>query len=288
MPKRGREESSDDEGGSGGSGSSSESDIEEDGPRDERMDGEVDCGAFSSETGALTRTVKSFKPKASQRGYGKHRVLDDHPFLRPQIMLVAGATGVGKTTVVLNILEEIMKHIHRKRLERVIYYTGSPNDPLLQTLDPDVVEIYGPEQSQALVEDLAALRYDRRRQAETSPLTVVVLDDVGNNRDLSPNNAKGTEIGDILVSHRHLHMLIIFVVQKVTLAPTFVRTNWMHLFFWPGRAEGENKLLLKEIPMPTEGMEKALRAAAGQSKVFLWVDLKNRVVKRNFDQVVLR
>lgn len=294
--KRKREEESE---------SDSDDDSDDDsGPRRKPPPGKKASMPFDPETGALTRTFKSFASKTVgvDDGYGKTKGLSKHPFLRPQIMLVVAPTGGGKTTLALNILEEVLDNINEKRLGKVMFYTGSPQDELLKVLDPDDVDVYGPENTASLLTDLRALQIEGMGIGGSAPaggggggsaqksrkqLHILILDDAGNNRDLTPNNAKGSDIGQILISHRHIPMMVIFLVQKYNLLPTFARSNASQLFLFPGKSQGEMKEIFNTLPMPRERLEETMRLIANEDHQFLWIDLINRTAKMGFDRTVL-
>lgn len=310
MPKRKRDEEDEEEekASESGSESGSESDGSEEGSEKSVAKKVVD-GVFEKEYGTLTREVKSFDgPKSIclDRGYGKTGKLHDHPFLCPQILIISGPTGSGKTTLLMNILEEIFDNIDEAKVGKVLFYTGSPRDQLLEQLDEDDVQLFGPEQTGAFVDELRELQSDtmgfgcasaaemQSKQVRSSgekgrkrKLNVVIMDDVANNRDLSPVNAKGTDVGHFLMSHRHIPSIVIMITQKFNMLPTFARANAQHIFLFPGHSEKENKALFATFPLPQEGLIKAMRMVALKHHNFLWIDLKRLVAKEGFSKVLL-
>lgn len=262
-------------------------------------------GVYDPETGALSRPFMSFREgEGKQRGYGKTAKLDEHPLLKPQISLVLGPTGSGKTTLVLNLLHEILEHANPSRLGEIMYYTGSPGDPLLRRLNPECVELYGPDKTETLMSDLQSLNQQEtepvcdeddagtRQEGKPiperkRPLHVLVLDDAGNNKDLSPNNAKGSEIGDILMSHRHRSLHVMMLAQKWNMLPTFARFNASHVFMFPG-VPAENKAIFGSMPIASERLETTVRDLSRDPHNFLWIDTKARTAKKGFSRVVLQ
>lgn len=257
-------------------------------------DSDTGGGHFDAETGALTREFKNYKRvgKAGvDRGYGKTATLSGHPFLRPQIMLIVAPTGAGKTTLALNIMEEILDNIDEHKLGKVMFYTGSPQDELLRVLNSEDVDIYGPEQTQALITDLRNLRLDTvlggTPESGRKKLNILVLDDAGNNKDLSPSNAKGSDIGDVLVSHRHIPLAVILLVQKFNLLPTFARANASQVFLFPGKSTKEMSEIFQTLPFPRDRLENVMKLIGSRKHEFLWIDLLNMTAKRGFNQVIL-
>lgn len=276
-----------------------EEEAEEENSEEDEQKPKKKSKIYDAETGALCRPYRTFTGKFSvDRGYGKSAELHDHPFMHPQIMLIVGPTGCGKTTLMLNLLEEILDNIDHKALGDVILYSGSPKDELLDMLDEDEVDMYGPEHTQTLLDKLEQMQLEgtetggmeddgHPKKRKKRKLHVAVFDDVGNNRDLCPNNAKGTTIGRTLQSHRHLPMLIIMMVQKWKMLPTFARSNVSQLFVFPGQSEVERKELVNQLPFPKEQIENIMRMTASKKHQFMWFDLVHKAVKMGFDRVLL-
>lgn len=246
--------------------------------------------AFDSETGAISRDFVNYNAELDKaRGYGRTVALDDHPLLNPQISIITGPTGSGKTMVALNLLDEIHKSINSKRLGRVMFYTGSITDPLIAKLDPKAVSIYGPEQTQSFLDELRALRLETRHIPETDlPLTVLILDDTGASKLLSPSQVKGSEIGEVLVSHRHLGIHVMLLAQRIKgmLSP-FVLANMSQLFLFPQKNKADEDELLRNIPIPREQIQKMLQAISTKEHSFLWINLKEKKAYQEFSDPIL-
>jgi hypothetical protein len=245
---------------------------------------------FDSETGALSREFVNFnKELDSSRKYGKTKELDDHPLLKPQISVISGPTGSGKTMVALNLLQEIHETVNPKRLGRIMFYTGSISDPLIQKLDPKAVSVYGPEQAQSFLDELRSIRLETRHVAEDQlPLNVLILDDTGASKLLSPSQVKGSEIGEILVSHRHIGIHVMLLAQRIKgmLSP-FVLANMSQLFMFPGKNKSDEDELLRNIPIPREQIQKMLQAIATEDHQFLWVNVAKKTAYRGFSDPIL-
>lgn len=246
--------------------------------------------SFDKETGALSRDCVNYNSELDKkRGYGKTAELDSHPLLKPQISIIAGNTGGGKSNLALNLLDEIHKTVNPKRLGRIMYYSGSPSDPLLQKLDPKAVTVYTNEQTQSLLDELRALKLQSRHIPEDDlPLTVLVLDDAGSNKDLMPSQVKGSEMGEILIGHRHVGLHVIMLVQRLKgFVSPFVLANFSQLFLFPMKNKDDQNELLRNVPFPQEQISKFLTAISTQPYEFLWLNMKAKSVQKGFSDTIL-
>lgn len=285
----------------GGSGPGGAMDMDASSDEEEELaESQMVAGVYDSETGALTRAFVPFRTPAelAARGYGRTRDLDAHPFLKPQVILTIGTTGSGKSTLNFNLLDEIVRNCAPHKLGQVIVYSGSPGDPLLAKVDRDMASVFGPDQSETLLTRMGELnRYDQNGQPvngmkgipeDERPLHVILLDDANNNPDLAPDRAKGTAMGQAIVSHRHNRTVIIFSSQKYNNIPTLARQVASHVFFFPGNPK-DMKEILANITVPPDQIKKAAEAIMrSKTRDFLWINNSNRSVMRGFTQVVVR
>lgn len=249
---------------------------------------------FDKDTGAIFREVNTFSngdaAKKSRRGYGKTPALDEHPLLKPQITMITGATGSGKTVLALNLLQEIVESIDHKKLGKIMFFTGSPSDPAIKSLNPDVVDVYSMEDEQKLIDDLNSLTQEMRQveKEEDRPFNVLILDDFGSSKTLSPANIKGTDIGNALVSHRHISLHIILLAQRVkTMISPFVLANMSKCFIFAGKSKHDIDELFKNIPLARTQLDKAMSIIAAKPHGFLYIDLVKRSAMIGFDDVIL-
>jgi len=245
---------------------------------------------FDKDTGTIDRECINFNAEGDKkRGYGKTKEFDDHPLLTPQLAVIVGTCGSGKTILALNVLDEIMNSVNPAKLGKVMVYSGSPQDSALKHIDRDSVDVYSPETAQSLLDDLRSLSLDMENfsdDATDKPFNVLLLDDAGNSKELSPTVAKGSEIGNVFVSHRHLNLFVIVLAQKFKMLNTFLRSNMSRCFIFPS-SKSEEDDVLKDLPLPKESLQKTLRAISSKPHQFLHVDVKRRTATRGFSELVL-
>lgn len=242
---------------------------------------------FDPHTQTFARDVVDYSVK--HRGYAQDVKDDDFPFLKPGLTVITGPTGKGKSNTVMNLLDETIARANPKRLGKVMYYTGSPQDPLLKMLDSDTVDIYTPERTQALIDRFRSLQRENRFVAEADKkLNLLVLDDAGANETLLPSNFKGSEVGDFYIGHRHNAMHIFLPVQRWKMAPPFFRDNIANLFLFNGHSDPEQNEIFRSFALPAPQLKNIMRTISGDPHKFMWINKHANVASVGFDEVMIR
>ena len=252
-------------------------------------------GSFDASTGAIGRETivygEDTSKSAKATGYGRTPQLHEHPFLKPQLTLISGPTGSGKTIAMLNMVDEIMQNVDSKRFGKVLLYSGSPGDKALRDVDTSSghVEIYGPEHQSSLLDNLRKMQLESRHVAdEERKLSVLVLDDAGSSKELAPTLVKGSEIGEILVSHRHLGLHVIIMCQRVKgMASPFLMANLSNIVVYPGHNKSDEQELLRNIPLSRAQLERTLNAIRSEKHQFLFVNIPRKSAMVGWGDCVL-
>lgn len=255
---------------------------------------------FDVETGALERDFKLFGP-TPKRGYGKTVALDDHPLLHPQITLLVGPTGSGKTQLALNLMDEILENVSEEKLGMVYVYSGSPSDPALKPLHDDQrVSMFGPDDQEKFKEAMKQHQREARdimKEAEENgqdvesdqclPLSILFLDDAGNSRELSPTQ-KGSDMGEIIIGHRHLGLHIIYAAQRYMLLGKDLRANASLMFVWPTRNTEEMKQIIANLDFDKKSLEKEFKLLPKDSHSFLYINRIKKAVMAGLSDPVIK
>ncbi len=251
-------------------------------------------GSYDPQTGALGCDVINFHGK-HPRGFGKTEEDDEHPFLAAKIIVIVAPTGGGKSNLLLNLLKIAMEHIDPKRLGRVIFFTGSPQDKLVQKLNPETVKIFSSQSLESFIAEILDLEKCAEIAAQVAcdddtkkPLNYILLDDIGNSRELAPERTKGSDIGRLYMRHRHLPACIMLTAQRWHMLPTFVRENARQVFLFPGASKRELDDIIRTTPFLPESVEQAYRLVRDHPHDFIWIDKENGTIKKNFSTVVCR
>ncbi len=242
---------------------------------------------FDPETGSFVREIQDYSQ--SKRGYGDCPKNDEFPFLNPGITMIVGPTGSGKTNVTRNLLDETYGRANPKRFNKIMYYTGSPQDELLRDLDPNIVDLYSPERTESLVEAIRGMkRTNQFLPEEQKKLTLMVLDDAGSNRTLLPEKLKGSEMGDFYVGHRHNKTHLFLPVQQWTMAPPFFRQNLSNLILFPGHSEVDMREIFRSFDLPPDQLVRQMQSIASDRHQFMYLNRYRRSAMLGFDHVVLQ
>lgn len=193
-----------------------------------------------------------------------------------------GGLGSGKSTCIFTIMEEFAAILKEKTLGRVIYYTGSAGDKVLDMYDEDEVELYDPKSKESF---LAALREICEESGEIphekKKMNIIVVEDALNDADILPFSIKSeTPLSKLMISCRHIPCAILISGQKYTALPTFARSNASHIFIFGSQSDSEIAAIAKDVSFTKDTFKKAMLTLT-KPKDSLWVQNKNRKIVSN-------
>ena len=244
---------------------------------------------YDRETGALTNEHPPPETSAADhRRFLRNPDEDaDHPlFGYPAcIHLLIGCLGSGKSSCIWGLLEEASAVLKPSALGRILYYSGSSGDRILDAYRDDAsrVEVFTTESKESFQETLRSLLADAAVIPHAQKKhNIIVVEDAANDPELLPANVKSeTPLGRIAMSLRHLPCTLIVSAQKLSAMPAFLRTNATHLFVFRTKSEAERKDVLKAASFSKKEFERALDTLteAGQ---FIWANNHKRTLVRGW------
>jgi hypothetical protein len=269
----------------------------------------------------ITRPITVFgdKGKGQRKAEGATPENID-PIGKPQVHLISGATGSGKSVVARNMLESY-DEAHKKARSKVppayLIYTGAGGDPVWDG-SGDRVKIYSPKEEQEFI-DAVNLHYDRamRQKSSTAPppstgATATGGEDVmktlaaasaisGGNKDddkhrpamviiddaaasgLIPAQMGRSPIAQALQSHRHADMSFVVSSQRYHNHNPWLRANAASVNIFPPKGAEELNFLKRDLPIPHPSMIRGFQVAAAKgTHSFIHVDMKNRQATHDF------
>jgi hypothetical protein len=240
-------------------------------------------GGHDPETGALHREMAEIPNSASNwKSYLKSKEHHTHPYRYPAgITNIVGSLGAGKSTLVYNLLQELSEIIKPEKLGRVIYYSGSGSDKLLEAYDKDRVELFDKRSKESFLTALKELQNDAMTTpSEKKKMNILVVDDGIVDPDIMPTNIKSkTELSNLMMSARHVPVSIFLTSQKYSAIPPFARLNSSNLFAFRTKSPGETKAILNEANFVKKEVEDAFNSLTDSGE-FLWFqNLDRNIIK---------
>jgi adenylylsulfate kinase-like enzyme len=210
----------------------------------------------------------------------------------PQInsaVLFVGATGSGKSTVLVNLLKR--KELLGGAFERIFLISPTaksddvqkhlevPEEDIIDNLReaPEVLEQIMDSQREEIIS----------KGAHKAPLYALVYDDVVGDRDLM----KHENFVKTFIACRHYNMTTFLCSQSYTAVPRRVRLQAMNIFYFKG-SNSEAELLAEEYAPPGLNKKDTLKLisfATGDKYNFLHINKRvpfEERYRRNLDQVI--
>jgi hypothetical protein len=238
-----------------------------------------------AETGALLNDQPQPVSSASNwKDYLDSPAYHDHPLAYlPSLHILVGGIGSGKSTAIYGILAELDEIMKPERRGRVMYYSGSPSDRILDSYDDAAVEKFGPPSKESF---LTAVRELLGSAADVPPdkrkHNIIVLDDIVNDKDLNPASMRTeSPIAKLLTSMRHLPATVIMASQKMTSLPTFARANFGHGYFFRTKSDAERGDILRSVNF-SKGEFTSAMDSLNEAGDFLWLNQHRRTIVKGW------
>jgi hypothetical protein len=243
-------------------------------------------------TGAL---IDPHTPPSSHSASDYKRFLSspefhDHPLAYlPGIYLFVGSLGAGKSTAVHGLMEEFDAIMDPKTRGRVVYYSGSGSDKLLDSYDDEVVEKFDKRSKESFQTALRELYNDAAETPhEKKKHNIVVVDDGVMDQDLLPQSVKSdTPLMRLAMSARHIPLSLIVTAQKHSAIPSFMRANASHMFVFKTKTPSEMESVMKDVNFSKEEFKRSMDSLTDPSD-FIWVQNYHRRLIKNYTTGLIR
>lgn len=236
---------------------------------------------YDKETGALADRELPPSTSASDNSRFLKRKEDvDHPFAYPGIYLLVGTLGSGKSSLIYSILNELDEILNPKELGRILYYSGSGKDKILEHYDDTGIELYDQKSKESFLTALQEINTNDLQHNEKK-MNIIVVDDGIMDSDLMSKSVQSTTpLSKILMSVRHIPAHVMITSQKMSAIGTFARTNCQHLFVFRCKTPAERQAILKESNFSKQEVEDALDSLTEPTS-FAWFNSKDRKIVKN-------
>lgn len=237
---------------------------------------------YDKETGALAdRELPPSTSASDNKKFLKHPKEDaDHPFAYlPGIYLITGPLGSGKSSLIYSLLNEFSEILNPKQLGRIVYYSGSGMDKILDHYDASEMEMFDPKSKESFQTVLHEFMNDEVPHDEKK-MNILVLDDAISDADIIPKSVQSqTPLSKVMMSARHIPVAIVMTSQKYNSFPTFARSNASHVFVFKTKTPAERQSILKEVNFSKGEVENALDTLT-EPNSFIWMNnLHRKIVK---------
>lgn len=238
---------------------------------------------FDVETGALTKQEMPPSCSASDRArYLKNPKRDEeHPLLLGPggIITIVGQLGCGKSSLIYSILKEYSEILNMKEVGRIMYYTGSGSDKILDHYKDSDMEIYDPKSKESFQNALTEL-HSEEIEHDKKKLHIIILEDCSNDASLMPASVKNeTPLSRVMMSARHVPAIIVLTAQKHTSLPTFARVNASHSFVFRTKSPAELAAVIRDASFTRKEVEDAFSTLTDRYSCIWLQNLSRKIVK---------
>lgn len=237
---------------------------------------------YDPETGALAnQTLPPTTSASDYKRFLKNPKEDaDHPFAYiPGIYLISGPLGSGKSSLIFSLLDELSEIMNPKTIGRVMYFSGSGTDKLLEIYKDSGMEMYDGKSKESFQSALLELLSEEVPHEEKK-MNIVVLDDAINDPDLVPKSVQShTPLSKILMSARHIPCCVILSSQKFNAFPTFSRANASHIFAFRTKSPAEQASIIKDAAFSKKEIEDSMSSLTDPVSFIHMNNLRRTITK---------
>lgn len=204
-----------------------------------------------------------------------------HPWKQPRVTIILGGVGSGKTTILMNVLNEVSDNVWN----RVIIFSSNRLDAKMVDTISDDVELYGADKNKldTVIGEIRQEGLDSKRNKRKIPKILLVLDDVAGDGNFF--NANKSLFNNFILSTRHYNTTVILTTQKYKLIPPVIRVN-ANIWFINKLAPEERKQIFRELPFTKDRLEKAYDIATSKPYNWLQINISKGLLIKNFDEVL--
>lgn len=200
--------------------------------------------------------------------FNNSKTLENPVLQKPSVTIFSGATGSGKTTIMLSYLMALQKY---NDFQRALFVSSNKVDPMLQQLGEGVKVTNDPEELRDFIEEI---KHTPIKDINDFP-TIIIFDDCQGSPLINIQNNKF--LNSFVLSHRHYNTWLIFCVQtfKASMS-TAIRKQSSLLFLFPPRNESEMKAMLDDVPVNKEKLKKGFELVSLKPHTPLYINLQSK------------
>lgn len=156
--------------------------------------------------------------------------------------LIIGRSGCGKTTLLIKLLKQIRSEFGKKFEILLISPTAANQD--LYKENEEIFDDYFTVLNDTVVQKIidSAKRLNKRKRGKKE--LIAVFDDVGEDQYFLKRKNKLT---DLVVTARHIHTHLIFLVQKVKQVAPIYRLNADEIYVFKPTSKPEKKIIMEDF-----------------------------------------
>jgi predicted ATPase len=204
-----------------------------------------------------------------------------HPWKQPRVTIILGGVGSGKTTILMNILNEISNDTFHRA---IIFSSNRLDSKMVDTISEDV-ELYGADKTKLdmIIGEIRQDALSAKKSKKKIPKILLVLDDVAGDGNFF--NSNKSLFNNFILSTRHYNTTVILTTQKYKLIPPVIRVN-ANIWFITKISPEERKQIFRDLPFPKDVLEKAYSLATSNNFSWLQINLSKRLLIKDFCEVI--